>query len=302
MPFRLLTYKLEGIEMTEKDFDIKEHLVKTLDAPMATLFKVEDSASSILQEVAYSMRNQYLKLHEESSAESKHDFSQVDKFIEFMKRSGVPAEIRANREQLIKFLGAGLATFIDVVEFGSPILRQVEYSWRFAEIGGQPEHLPFFKHEPLPPCWSVMVGAPFKQMTQQVKHQIMECYGGKVHPVPHIRPQPKQHVEMHCDTIFWSVEAPDGCCGLPFIREGILKQSVKACAILGITIPKYQVESIVRHPVEVELVDSPAVREGAVSCDIRIHLTQSLIRISSRPCLEPFGLDVTHYYGFTPKG
>ena len=156
-------------------------------------------------------------------------------------------------------------------------------------MGGPPEMLPFLKHEPLPPCWSVMVGAPFKRLTQQAKLRVMERCGGKAHPVPHIKPQPKQHIEMHCDTIFWSVEAPDGGCGLPFIREGVLPQSARACAILGITIPKYQVESLVGHPVEVELTDSPAVREGAVSCDIRIHLTQSLVRISSRPCLQPFG-------------
>ena len=275
--------------MAEKQFDIKEHLVKTMDAPIATLFKIEDSASPVLQEVAYSMRNEYLKLLEEISTKPGHDFTDIDRFIEFMKSSGVPAEIRANREHLIKFLGAGFATFVDVAEFGSPVLRQVEYSWRLAEMGGIPGHLPFLKHEPLPPCWSVMVDAPFKQMTEQVKQEILNCYGGEAHPVPHIKPQPKQHVEMHCDTVFWSVEAPDGGCGLPFIREGVLKQSVRACAILGITIPKYQIETIVGHPVEIELADSPAMREGAVSCDIRIHLAQSFVRISSQPCLEPFG-------------
>jgi len=160
--------------MAEKQFDIKGHLVKTLDAPIATLFKIEDSASPVLQEVAYSMRNEYLKLCDEGPTKSGQDFRDIGQFIESMKRSGVPAEIRANREHLINFLGAGFGTFIDVVEFGSPTLRQVEYSWRFAEMEGIPGQIPFLKHEPVPPCWSVLVDAPFKQMTEQVKNATSE--------------------------------------------------------------------------------------------------------------------------------
>jgi hypothetical protein len=273
--------------------ELNNQLVRSLDAPIATLFEMEDASSLLLREVAHRIRNEFLKLAEDVFFESQPYLDNIDRFIEYMKISGIPQEIRSNPKYMIRVLGPGFDTFLDVVELGTPIVRQVEYAWRNAM--GSPDLQLSCAHEPLPPCFSVVPGDTFTQKGKEVNQKIMdlEVFKSKVHPVPHIQPLPVQHVEMHCDTLFYSVEAPKNKegkrgCGLPLVREGVIKQSAKQCAILGITIPKNWLENIVGHPVEIELVDSPAIREGAVSCDIRINLPPSLVRISSRPCMEPF--------------
>ena len=63
--------------MTEKTFDIKDHLVKSLDAPITTLFRVEDISSPVLREVAYSIRNECLKLYEAGLTEPTQDFKDI---------------------------------------------------------------------------------------------------------------------------------------------------------------------------------------------------------------------------------
>ncbi len=88
-----------------------------------------------------------------------------------------------------------------------------------------------------------------------------------------------QTIEKHGETIFWCLEAPKDengkyCCGWPLVRLGIVKPSLKAC-LLDTYMPKLWVETLVKHPVEVEVADNPIVREGAPSCDVRIHLKPS---------------------------
>jgi hypothetical protein len=271
---------------------LKDHIANCLKASINALFKCSDNSSPLLQDVAYSMRNEYLSLAGKGLAAAMTDFRDIDHFIDQTRLSGSPQEIYSNQDYLIKILGAGFSTFIDEVEFGSPILRQVEHAWRMAEVPLWPTPLAI-QHPALPCCWSVMIDENLKQLNHELEKQITQINSEDTHPVPHINPRPKQSFEMHCGTMFWSVEAPKNdqgipACGLPFMRGGVLKQSAKACAILGITIPKYQIETLVGHSVEVELVDSPAVREGAVSCDIRLNLSPSIVRISSRPCMEPF--------------
>jgi hypothetical protein len=286
--------KLMDLRPMSKD-EMNEMLVKSFDAPIATIFQNEDASSPLLREVAHRMRTEFLKLPEGTFTKPQPFLKNVDLFIEHMKKSGIPKEVRSNAQYMIQVLGPGFDTFIDVVELGTPIVRQVEYAWRHSQ--GMPDMQALFSHERFPCCWSVMPGITFTKNSQEMNRKMMELdvYKSKVHPVPHIQPLPVQHVEMHCDTLFCSVEAPKNkegirACGLPFIREGIIKQSAKQCAIFGITIPQYWLETFVGHPVEIELTDSPAVREGAVSCDIRVNLTPSLVRISSWPCIEPFKL------------
>lgn len=301
------------------DDEIDEMLARSLDAPIATLFRLEDISSPLLREVAYAIRNECLKLYEAGLAKPEQEFKDINRFIEFVKTSGIPQEIRKNRDNLLRVLGVGFSRFIDIVELGSPIVRQVEFSCRYSGAAVPPGEgskgprgkggpggsgLPVgsmvtFKHDPLPPCWSVMLDAAARLKNREMNRQIMgmEMFSSKVHPVPHISPLPLQNVEIAGDTVYYSVEAPKDkngvpSCGMPYIRRGLVKQSPKMCAIFGITAPQAWLEGLVGHPVEVELVDSPAFREGAVSCDVRVHLSPTLVRISSTQCVEPFGYHV----------
>jgi hypothetical protein len=249
--------KLRRKEMAKARPDLKEMALTNLDASITTLFETESGDSPIIRQVAYSMWNQCMNLYEENLAKPRHDFFDLDEFIEFIKRSGVPEEIRDDRECMLKVLGAGYDTFLEVVDIDSPLLRKVSYRTRRRSQ---------FRFDWLKPL-------PNKPLPED---QLVEALSGHFPPE---WPELKQHIELHDDTIFWSLEAPkiEGrhCCGVAPVVLGLVKPSLKFC-VLDSYLPKLWLEMLVKHPVEVEIVDNPIVREGATSCDIRIHLRPSV--------------------------
>jgi hypothetical protein len=263
--------------MTEKGWGRADQLVIPLGAGIATLYGEEHIYSPILQEVAHSMWNQCLKFYEEGRAKPQHDFTELDKFIEFMKKTGVPEEIRRNPEQLVKVLGAGIATLFERVDIDSPLLRKVAHSIR----AGCQEVIKGEIH--VNDLLKAMQPLPFKGMTPDQAVEELR----KHHPPDDPEAKRWQVVDRYRETIFWDLEAPKNnegkyICGCSLVRGGILTTSTqirKICVVCDLAVMKWLVERLVKHPVEAELVDSPAVREGAESCYWRFHLTPSAGRL-----------------------
>ena len=243
--------------MAKAQPDIREIALKILDGNITTLFEIENGDSPILRQVAYSMWNQCIKLYEEGTVKPQHDFFEVDDFIGFIKSSGIPEEIRGDREHLLKVLGAGYDTFLEEVDIDSPLLRKVSHRTRIVRSPVKFEWLKPLPNKPMP------------------ADQLVEAMAGHFPPE---WPDLKQRIELYDDTIFWKLDAPKiggkFCCGLAPVVLGLVKPSMKIC-VLDSYLPKLWVEMLVKHPVEVDIVDNPIVRDGATSCDIRIHLRPS---------------------------
>lgn len=116
--------------MAEKVWGRPDQLVIPLGLGIATLYEEEHTYSPILQEVAHSMWHECMKLYKDGLAEPQHDFAELDQFIEFMKKAGVPEEIRGSPEQLVKVLGSGISTLFEKADIDSPILRKVAHGIR----------------------------------------------------------------------------------------------------------------------------------------------------------------------------
>ena len=243
--------------MVDTNPDLKEIALRSLSGTITTLFDVEDGDSPILRQIAYRMWNQCMKLYDDGIVKPQHDFLDVDEFIGFIKRSGLPEEIRDSREHTLKVLGVGFDTFLDEVDIDSPLLSKVSYLTRIRNP---------FKLDWLKPL-------PNKPMPED---QLVAALAGHFPPE---WPDLKQRIELHNDTIFWSLDAPKiqgkYCCGVASVVLGLVKPSLKFC-VLDSYLPKLWLEMLVKHPVESEIVDNPIVREGATSCDVRIHLRPSV--------------------------
>ena len=264
--------------MAEKVWGRPDQLAIPLGLGIAILYEEEHIYLPILQEVAHSMWNQCLKLYEEGLAEPQRDFTDLDQFIEFMKKTGVPEEFRGSPEQLVKVLGAGISTLFEKADIDSPILRKVVYGIRTGchQVMKGESNLKDVGMEKLQPL-------SFKAMTPDQAVEELR----KHHPPDDPEGKRWQVVERCRETIFWDLEAPKNekgkhICGCILVRGGVLKTSaqiLKVCAVCDLAVMKWAIERLVKHPVEAELVDSPAVREGAQSCYWRFHLTPSAARL-----------------------
>lgn len=258
--------------MAEKLWGRPDQLIYPLGDGIAHLFDKEDIASPILREIAYSMWNKCLKLHEEGLVELQRDFTNIDEFIELMKSSGVPEEIRGNQEYLAKVLGAGIATFYEKEDIDSPLLREVVYHVRKGCGKVQREGPPIER----------MGAPPFRAMTVEELDQFLES-ANKMREPDDLEGKRWRAIERRGDTIFWQIEPPKDeagnyICGCMLVRGGVLTtrtQLLKVGIICDPGILKNLVEGLVRHPVVVEQIECPAMSEGATSCYARIHLNPS---------------------------
>jgi hypothetical protein len=252
--------------MAEEVWGRPEQLVIPLSEGIATLFGEEHISSPILREVAYSMWNQINKFYEDGLVKPRQELASVDQFIEFMKKTGVPEEIRENQERLVKVLSVGIATLFEKADVNSTVLRNVAYSIRShcGEIAGQP------------PRENTMKPLPFRAMTPDEAVEEL-----KKHIAPD-DPEKKrwQIVERQGDTIYFDLEAPKDekgnyICGCMLVRGGVLTtrtQLFKICVVCDLAVIKNALERLIKHPVVADQIDGPAIREGADSCSAVMHL------------------------------
>lgn len=259
--------------MPEEVWGKPEQLLFPLNAGIATLYEQEDIASPILRECAYSMWNQCLKLHEEGLVKLQRDFTDIDEFIELMKKTGAPEEIRSNPEHLVKVLGAGIATLFEKADVNSPLLRNVSHRMRKGCGQSKQGEMSLEQMERMKEMTKL---PPFKAMTPD---EAVEVLSKHVAPDD---PEAKrwQIVKRQGDTIFFDLEAPKDeagnyVCGCMLVRGGILTtrtQLLKICVVCDLGVLKNMLERLVRQPVVAEQVDGPAIREGADSCSAVMHL------------------------------
>ena len=246
----------------------KEMSLRTCEADLTTLF-LEDADSPILREVAFSMWNQINKLHEEGVVQLREDYYDIDEFIQSIKkaglRTGLPDEIQSSNENLLKVLGAGEATLYEKEEPASALLRRV--TARHGSMRRDKEY-----GESPPSMWPEPV--PFKPMSLD---QIVELWPRRHGGEPHFHvPEIEFHLEKAGDTVYMELTAPkdetgNHVCGWPLVVTGILKPTLKVCIIDSYVVIS-RLEALVKHPIEWEMVDSPAIRQGATTCVSRFHL------------------------------
>ena len=258
--------------MEEKIWGRPDQLVICLSEGIDTLYKEENVASPILREVAYSMWNQCLKLHDEGLVKLQRDFTDIDDFIELMKNTGAPEEIRSNQEHLAKVLSAGVATLFEKEDVASPLLRTVAHSIRKG-CGKVPREGP--PRERMEP-------PPFKAMTMDQLDQFLEQANKMREPdEPEDQPKRWRDIKRHGDTILWQIEPPKDkagnyICGCMLVRGKVLTtkaQIYKVCVVCDVGVLKNLVERLVKHPVIAEQIYGPATHEGADRCYAKIHLS-----------------------------
>lgn len=250
----------------------KEMALTTCEADLTTLFR-EDADSPVLREVAFGMWNQIIKLHEERVVELREDYYDIDEFIQSIKKAGVraglPDEIQVNKEHLLKVLGAGEATLYEKEEPTSALVRRV--TARHGSMRRDKtyrESHPSMGPQPL----------PFKPLSLD---QIVEIWPTRHGGEPHFHlPDIEFRLEKAGDTVYMELTAPKDeagnyVCGWPLVVAGILKPSLKVCIVDSYVMISL-LEALVKHPIEWEMVDSPAVREGAPNCVSRFHLQPTL--------------------------